>query len=322
VWAGQSREAFRLELFDEGTGTRYLARGGKAQPPHLVQRGDEWFVCAYVDGAAWVERFRRPFPALPGTPGEPPVTPPDPPKEIPVELEGQHRAVINDYVKTFGLPETRGGRNPSSGDVEWNKERGREWIYALIQTLTFRFPQDGFVRKRGDRGRPWSNESVARRVGGRLWGWDLLTNAGVEWQVFNIGHAEDLAGQDWETVPPKDHLAGGGTTTPPTTPPVTPPPPAGRPFPVARWPEDVFLRALTRYINEGLYARDKFSEGGGTDTCSRGALMWFVPISTEELIADITAHGNTAPTPERWWSLADRVAVKAIDFYRRTAPPE
>lgn len=96
-----------------------------------------------------------------------------------------------------------------------------------------------------------------------------------------------------------------------------------RPFPAFRWPEDVFLHALTRYINEGLYERDKPVENPeGTRTASRGALMWFVPIATEKAVALISAKGNALPTPAEWWRLADDAANAAIDFYRRTAPPQ
>lgn len=318
VWAGQSMTAATIALFDSDSGqTTPLGTPG-GQPPHIVESGGTYYVCSYVDGGAWLSTHRRPFAAVTPPPVDPPPVTPPPPEERPVELTSAHVAVINDYVRKFGLPRTQGGRNPSSADIEWNKERGREWIYDLIATLTARFPKDGFVRKRGDRGRPWSNESVARRVGGHLWGWDLLTNAGVEWQEFNIGHAEDLAGQDWETVPPKDHLAGGGPVTPPP-PPVTPP--AAKPFPSFRVPEDVFLHAYTTYIG-GLYARDQIDEPGGWKVASRGATMWFVPIFYEKIIALISRKGNQLPTSAEWWDLAGEGAAAAIDFYRRTAPPE
>jgi hypothetical protein len=313
VWVGQSMDAPTLALFDSETGAITPLGTPGGQPPHLVESGGTYYVCSYVEGGAWLSTHRRPFAAAqPGPPDPPPVTPPvEPPKETPVQLESKHSNLIQAFADQFGLP-------------GFSKEDGQAWVAKLASTMKARFPGEGWGTKRASMGRPLSNESVARPVNGRLWGYDLIIGAGAPGQRLEPqAHPEDITDQVFVEVESRDWL---GSPTDPGTPkpPVTPPPPApGRPFPAPRWPEDVFLHALTRYINEALYLRDKPEENpGGSRTASRGALMWFVPIATEELIADIVAHGNQAPTPERWWALADRVAVKAIDFYRRTAPPE
>lgn len=313
VWAGQSTRAFRLELYDEETGQLSLAREGVGQPPHIVRRGDDFFVCAYVDGAAWVERFRRPLPAIGGPP---PVIPPKEPdvsvRDVP-NLIRVIEQVKNDFPAAW-----RNCHRPDKSRAEAEEfARRAAWACSLADA---RFGLNG---KRGDPNTISQDCVCFKHDDGRESVIDFGAGAGgdnpaVQWSI--VGHY----------LPPGPPLqlwiraerVDGGSQQPPTTPPTTPPV-QSRPFPVPRWPEDVFLHALTRYINEGLYERDKPVENGAGDrTSSRGGLMWFVPIATEELIADIVAHGNTIPTPARWWALADRVAAKAITFYRQTAPPE
>jgi hypothetical protein len=233
-------------------------------------------------------------------------------------LSSAHIDTINRYVAKFGLPLAEGGRNPSSSDIEANKERGREWIKKLIATLTFHYPSDNFVRKRGDRGRPWSNESVSWLDGGRLLGIDLLTNAGVEWQSFNIGHVEDLAGQDWERVDPFDHLAGtsnGGTTNPP---------------PVTTIPDDAYTLnwdvqvEIFSGFRRGVHPRDRISEVTetglvGDGFVTRGSLAFLFDAQFRTLIPWVQKN-NRRPIGQEQWTLANEIVTLGVKLYLTTHP--
>lgn len=307
VWAGQSTAAATIALYDSSTGQITPLNTPGGQPPHIVESGGTYYVCSYVDGGAWLSTHRRPFAAV-TPPIEPPVNPP--PQETPVRLESKHSALIEAFAARFP---------PPGGDEDALRDH---WTPKLVEQFVFSFPGEGWCWKSTSPGSRPSSDVIARQVSGGMWGYDLIPGAGTSgWRLESNPGPIDLRTQAPIRMNPVNHLGAAPPVTPPTQPPVTPP--ASKPFPVPRWPEDVFLHALTRYINEGLYERDKPVENPeGTRTSSRGGLMWFVPIATEELIADIVANGNTLPTPQRWWALADRVAVKAIDFYRRTAPPE
>lgn len=315
VWAGQSMAAATIALFDSETGqiTSLGTPGG--QPPHIVESGGTYFVCSYVDGGAWLSTHRRPFAAA-----QPPVEPPPviPPKEPNVSVRDvpNLKYVIEQTRNDFPVA----WRNCHRADV--SRAQAEEFARRAAWACSLEDARFGLNGKRGDPNTISQDCVCFKHDDGRESVIDFGAGAGgdnptVQWSIVGHYMPPGPPYQLWIKAAPV------GSSTPGPTPNPGPTPQPSRPFPAPRWPEDVFLHALTRYINEGLYERDKPEENpGGSRTASRGALMWFVPIATELLIADIVAHGHTAPTPERWWALADRVAVKAIDFYRRTAPPE
>lgn len=311
VWAGQSRTSATIALYDETTWqiAPLDTRGG--QPPHIVDALDgSYYVCSWTDDGAWWARVRRPFAAAQPPPVEPPpITPPpvEPPKENPVEFEQKHTALMEAVNARFPAPVTQEGPM-------------REWTQLLAEQFAFSFPGETWGCKSTSRGGTQSFDVMARQAGGRLWGYDLAFDAGSSRARLDMSpDPMDLTGQAFIPVTPKNHL---GSTPPTPGPTPTPtPPPSSRPFPSFRVPEDIFLHAYTTYIG-GLYARDQIDEPGGWKVASRGATMWFVPIFYEKIIALIARKGNQLPTPNEWWDLADEGARAAIDFYRRTAPPE
>jgi hypothetical protein len=317
VWAGQSMTAATLALFDadsadESDGIIPLNTPG-GQPPHIVESGGTYYVCSYVDGGAWLSMHRRPFAAVTPPPVDPPITPPvnPPPEETPVQLESKHSALIKTFAARFP---------PPGHDEDALRDH---WTPKLIEQFVFSFPGEGWCWKSTSPGGRPSSDVIARQVNGGMWGYDLILSAGrPNWSLATNAGPIDLRSQAAIPMRAVNHL--GATTppvTPPTQPPVTPPPSSGRPFPNFRVPEDVFLHAYSTYIG-GLYARDRIVEPGGTFVCSRGATMWFVPIFYEQIIGLISRKGNTLPTADEWWRLADEGSRAAIDFYRRTAPPE
>lgn len=310
VWVGQSHTAATIALFDATTNqiTPLGTPGG--QPPHIVESGGTYYVCSYVDGGAWLSTHRRPFTAATPPIEPPPVTPPpvNPPEERPLEFEQKHTALMEAVNARFPAPVK-------------SEPLMRDWTQLLMEQFAFSFPGEGWGCKSTSRGGTQSFDVGARQAGGRLWGYDLALNGGrADAELDTSPGAMDLTGQAFISVTARNHLGSAPPVTPPTQPPVTPPP-ASRPFPSFRVPEDIFLHAYTTYIG-GLYARDQIDEPGGWKVASRGATMWFVPIFYEQIIALISRKGNTLPTAEEWWRLADEGARAAIDFYRRTAPPE
>jgi hypothetical protein len=310
AWAGQSTSVASIAIFDVTTGNIIPLGTPGGQPPHIVESGGIYFVCSYVDGGAWLSLHRRPFAAATPPPVEPPPVNP-PPQERPVQLEPKHSALIEAFAARFP---------PPGGDEDALRDH---WTPKLIEQFVFSFPGEGWCWKSTSPGGRPSSDVIARQVNGGMWGYDLILSAGrPNWSLATNAGPIDLRSQAAIPMRAVNHL--GATTppvTPPTQPPVTPPPSSGRPFPNFRVPEDVFLHAYSTYIG-GLYARDRIVEPGGTFVCSRGATMWFVPIFYEQIIGLISRKGNTLPTADEWWRLADEGSRAAIDFYRRTAPPE
>jgi hypothetical protein len=311
VWAGQSTGAATIALYDHRTGQITPLNTPGGQPPHIVESGGTYYVCSYVDGGAWLSTHRRPFAAV-TPPIDPPVTPPpvDPPQEQPVRLEQKHSDLIEAFAARF---------TPPGHDEDALRDH---WTPKLIEQFVFSFPNEGWCWKSTSPGSRPSSDVIARQVSDGMWGYDLIPGAGTSgWRLESHPGPIDLRTQAPIRMNPVNHLGSAPPTNPGTPPPVTPPPSTGRPFPSFRVPEDIFLSAYTTYIG-GLYARDQIDEPGGWKVASRGATMWFVPIFYEKIIAHISSKGNALPTPGEWWQLADEGARAAIDFYRRTAPPE
>jgi len=310
VWAGQSMVAETLALFDSETGIITSLNTPGGQPPHIVESGGTYFVCSYVEGGAWLSTHRRPFSSTP-PPVEPPPPPPvEPPKETPVRLEQKHSDLIDAFAAKFPPP---GGNEDELRD---------HWTPKLIEQFVFSFPNEGWCWKSTSPGGRPSSDVIARQAGGGMWGYDLIPNAGTSaWRLESNAGPIDLRTQASIRMNPVNHL--GSTQPPPGTPPTQPPvpPPAQRPFPTFTVPEDVFLHALTRYVQEGLWDRDRPIENPeGDRTAGRGALMWFVPIFYNRIIGFISKKGNLLPNADEWWRLADEGAEEAIRFYRQRQP--
>lgn len=306
VWAGQSRTAATIALYDETTGriTPLDTQGG--QPPHIVDGLDgSWWVCSWTDPGAWWEHVRRPFGAV--TP--PPVTPPpvDPPKETPVEFESKHTALMEAVNARFPAPVTQEGPM-------------REWTETLMEQFAFSFPGEGWGCKSTSRGSTQSFDVGAREAGNRLWGYDLAFDGGSPRARLDTSPSPlDLTGQAFISVTPTNHL---GTSTPST--PTPPAPPVVRPIPEAYMPWDVEVDILTQFI-ASIWPKDRVpevTETGitGSGTLSRGALGFLIPIQFKTTIAWMNAHGQRAPTGMEWWDVAAQVVAAAVAEYRRSQP--
>jgi hypothetical protein len=130
-------------------------------------------------------------------------------------LEAKHTAVIEAFAGRYGLP-------------GFSKEEGQAWVARLASTFAARFPQEGWGTKRASPTRPLSNESIARPLNGRLWGYDLIVGAGAPGQhLESRAHPEDISDQVFVEVDAFDHLGvqqpgpGPGKDPPITQPPVT-----------------------------------------------------------------------------------------------------
>lgn len=168
-------------------------------------------------------------PVDPPRPDPPPV---EPPKETPVQLEPQHSHLIEEFTDRFGLP-------------GFSKEEGQAWVAKLAGTFKARWPNEGWGTKRASHSRPLSNESIARRAGGRLWGYDLIIGAGAPGQTLAPrAHAEDITDQVFVEVEARDWLDGSSPTPGPTPNPTPTPTPTPPPSPVNLGPLLAELQAL------------------------------------------------------------------------------
>lgn len=322
VWAGQSMTIASIALFDGDTGVITPINTPGGQPPHIVERDGTFYTCSYVNGGAGLWTHRRPFAAV--TP--PPVKPPPvvPPKEPDVSVRDVPD--YSDHLRDIAARHPTAFRN-AHGDYE-NQDRpgflttaqAEEFIRIAAWEL---FQIDQRIGLNGKRATSTLSQDALCFLhdDGKESVVDVINGAGgsnptIGWSV--VGHYRTAGdGQRW--IQPQrvsSTPTNPGTPKPPTT-----PAPAPKPFPSFRVPEDVFLHAYTTYIG-GLYARDQIDEPGGWKVASRGATMWFVPIFYDKIITLISKKGNQLPTPAEWWQLANEGAAAAIDFYRRTAPPE
>lgn len=214
VWAGQSTTEATIALFDPDSGQIIPLGTPGGQPPHIVESGGTYYVCSYVDGGAWLSTHRRPFAVVTPPPVTPPVTPP--PQETPVRLEQKHSAVIEAFAARFPPP----GHNED--------ELRDHWTPRLVEQMVFSFPGEGWCWKSTSPGSRPSSDVIARQVGGGMWGYDLIPNAGTAaWRLDAHAGPIDLRTQAPIRMNPVNHLGAG---TPPVEPPA--PPPAPQPPPV------------------------------------------------------------------------------------------
>jgi hypothetical protein len=87
---------------------------------------------------------------------------------------------------------------------------------TVASQFVFSFPADGWGQKRADGSRPVSDNVLARLVGGKLYGYQVVprpTGAPDQWS---------LDGQVFVPTPAVNHLGDGEVPAPPPTPPVPP----------------------------------------------------------------------------------------------------
>lgn len=213
-----------------------------------------------------------------------------------MQLEEKHSRLIQAFADQFGLP-------------GFSKEEGQAWVAKLASTFKARWPSENWGTKRASNSRPLSNESIARRANGRLWGYDLIIGAGAPGQTLaSHAHAEDITDQVFVEVESRDWLAGsGGTPTP------TPTPQPSFTFPTGvEMPEDVALSIIDRYL-AGIRERDKVRAQDVVP--SRGALMYLFAVFFRELSSWIVEQ-KRAPQGVEWWQVRDRIAAAAVKYYQ------
>lgn len=315
VWVGQHPTEDTLAVYDQLTGQVTRLGTGVAQPPHITQdaRG-RYFVCAWRHDGAWVEHYERPFRDVGPTPIPTPIpnpTPGGPVDSVPNRLDAVRRARAQ-YPADWALAHKDYEHQDQPGRT--TTEQAERFIRRLAYDLHREDPRFGLNGKRGSS--TLSQDALCfRHSDGFESVIDCISGAGgadptEAWGVVN-DHLPAGSNQRWIQPQP---VSGGGQPGP--TPQPTPAPvPSLPPFPAFQTPEDVFLHALTRYIREGLWPRDV--EG---DTCSRGALMYFVPVFDKLIIEHIVSRKHQLPTPAEWWVLADRGAEAAIRYYRERQP--
>jgi hypothetical protein len=215
VWVGQSAAAATIALADLEAGTIHPLGTPGGQPPHIVESGGTYYVCSYVDGpAAWLSTHRRPFAAVTPPIEPPPVEPPpvNPPQEQPVRLEQKHSDVIEAFAARF---------HPPGGDEDALRDH---WTPRLVEQMVFSFPGEGWCWKSTSPGSRPSSDVIARRVGGGMWGYDLIPNAGTSsWRLDAHAGPIDLRTQAPIPMNPVNHLGTAPPVTPPTQPPTQPP---------------------------------------------------------------------------------------------------
>lgn len=195
--------------------------------------------------------------ALPSTPVDqitvtvpplpPPVVVPPPPVEGPKmagnPLKSSVVGLINRFAQKFPLPQG------SPGDDHENNCRA--WMQTLEEQIEFTFPGEGYGRKRGDPGRPWSKDNLPRKTAQGLEGWDLMAGAGTGKPRLEISAVSiSLDGQDFQTVSPVDHLDGRDSQQPPAGGTGTTPPPVQVPQAVDLSPVTARLDLLAERLSD------------------------------------------------------------------------
>lgn len=144
------------------------------------------------------------FPPDETTPPQPPDPPkPEPPIPAPVDC-GEVPALGQKLLRKLAEVYSDEIRSPDD-------EQRRVWAMRAAQQLAFSVSPE-WGTKRADPGRPLSKDAVSRVINGRLCNWDIVNGATRE---LTFGHGEDITGQVFVPVQPKDHLGGTSTPIPP-----------------------------------------------------------------------------------------------------------
>ncbi len=110
--------------------------------------------------------------------------------------------------------------------AQGSDDQRRELTRTFIEQLAFEFPNDGWVWKSADPGRPPSKDSIARIVGTKLCNWDWQ-NGGTRQRAVVAGQTgDDITGQNPIRVPGINHLTNVPSPQPGPVPTPTPMPAA------------------------------------------------------------------------------------------------
>lgn len=131
-----------------------------------------------------------------------------------MKLPDSVKAIRSRYVAAFPIPTGAPG--------EQHEENVRQWSIRFAEQVAFeQGPQWGM--KRADPNRPISKDTIALNDG-RLLIWDLLLGTGTgNPRLLDDPDSEELVGQVFVVVQPKNHL--GTPQQPPPVPPTPPPAP-------------------------------------------------------------------------------------------------
>lgn len=116
-----------------------------------------------------------------------------------MQLPDDVKAIRARYVAAFPVP--TGAPGPD------HEERVRQWTILFAEQVAFDLPGQGYGVKRADGGRPIGKDSLARKVGDRIDGWDLLLGAGDGAPELADDPAyHDISDQVFVPVTPTNHL--------------------------------------------------------------------------------------------------------------------
>lgn len=116
-----------------------------------------------------------------------------------MQLPDDVKAIRARYVTAFPVP--TGAPGPE------HEERVRQWTIRFAEQVAFELPGQGYGVKRADGGRPIGKDSLARKVGDRIDGWDLLIGAGDGTpEIADNPKYHDISDQVFVPVTPTNHL--------------------------------------------------------------------------------------------------------------------
>lgn len=96
--------------------------------------------------------------------------------------------------------------------ANWTDDNRRAWVRQVIEQVVFQFPDGGWGAKRSGPRRPLSKDAIARKRGGHVWAFDLVSVSTK--RVKNTVEGVLIDDQVFVEVAGKDHLgmptAGAG----------------------------------------------------------------------------------------------------------------
>lgn len=161
---------------------------------------DRWFVAGFSgtgDLAVHAVSLHQTREVVRDVSSPQPTPDPDPPvdEDDPVQLEPKHSALIDTFAKRFPPP---GGNEDELRD---------HWTPKLVAQLVHSFPGEGWGWKSTSQGSRPSSDVIARRVGGKIWGYDLIIGAGTSgWKLATNAGPIDLSTQAFISVEAHDWL--------------------------------------------------------------------------------------------------------------------
>lgn len=134
-----------------------------------------------------------------------------------MRLPASVKAIRTRWVAAKGIPQQQDGESSEA----WESRLRDTWTVPFDEQVAFEEGSE-WGAKRSSPTNPLGKDTIARRVNGRLWVFDLLTGAGTGQPTLNDDpEGEDITGQFFETRPeffkPTNHL-GNVIIPAPTTP--------------------------------------------------------------------------------------------------------